>query len=281
MCENFLTDELINKFKHYLIIEEKSTATIEKYIRDVIAFSDFADGKEITKELSINFKQNLIDNGYAVRSINSMLSSLNSLFSYLQWNDCKVKNLKFQQDVFCPENKELSKDEYFRLVKAAEECGNERLCLIMQTICATGIRVSELSYITVESAKKGQAKIFCKGKNRTIMIVKKLQKRLLKYARERKIKSGAIFITSKGKPVSRTNIWKEMKELCKRAHVNPSKVFPHNLRHLFARIFYSMEKDIAQLADILGHSSINTTRIYIVSTGLEHMKNLEKMRLII
>lgn len=276
-----ITGKILDDFEHYLIAEEKSGATIDKYMRDVTAFSKYAGDSEITKELSIGFKQKLIDEGYAVRSINSMISSINSLFNCFQWYDCRVKNLKYQQEIFCPEEKELSKDEYIRLVRTAGECGNERLCMLMQTICATGIRVSELCYITVENARKGQAKVRCKGKTRTIMIVKKLQKRLLKYARDRIITSGPIFITNSGKPMSRTNIWKEMKELCKKAKVNSTKVFPHNLRHLFARIFYSMEKDIAQLADILGHSNINTTRIYIISTGAEHMKQLENMHLII
>lgn len=280
--EKYLTQKIIDDFERFLFVEEKSRATIDKYIRDIRLFSEYVGkNNEVTKELVISFKQKLIEEGYAVRSINSMLSSINSLFNYLQWYDCRVKNLKFQQEVFCPEEKELTKDEYIRLVKTAGEHGNERLCMLMQTICATGIRVSELNYITVEAVKKGQTKVKCKGKVRTVMIVKKLQKRLLKYAREQKIRSGAVFVTAGGKPIDRTNIWKEMKALCIAAKVNPSKVFPHNLRHLFARVFYSMDKDIAQLADILGHSSINTTRIYIVSTGSEHRKCLESMHLLL
>ena len=276
-----LTAEILDKFRNFLFTEEKSDATIEKYMRDITAFAKFTGENEVSKEMAIAFKQKLIEEKYAVRSINSMISSINSLFNYLQWYDCKVKNLKFQQEVFCPEERELSKDEYVRLVKAAEEYGNERLCMIMQTICATGIMVSELSYITVENVKKGQAKVMCKGKTRTIMIVKKLQKRILKYARDRKIKSGAVFVTNNGKPMNRINIWKEMKNLCKMANVDSSKVFPHNLRHLFARVFYGIDKDIAKLADILGHSNINTTRIYIISTGVEHNRSLENMHLVI
>lgn len=280
--DRYLTPKIIGDFEHFLYVEEKSRATIDKYIRDIRLFSEYVGGNnEVTKELAISFKQKLIEDGYAVRSINSMLSSINSLFSFLDWYDCRVKSIKFQQDVFCPEERELTREEYIRLVKAAGEYENERLCMLMQTICATGIRVSELNFITVEAVKKGLAKVKCKGKVRTVMIVKKLQKRLLKYAKERKIRSGVIFITSKGKPVDRTNIWKEMKSLCFAANVNPSKVFPHNLRHLFARVFYSMDKDIAQLADILGHSSINTTRIYIVSTGSEHRRSLENMHLLL
>lgn len=217
---------------------------------------------------------------YAVRSVNSMLASLNAFFTFTGHTELKVKALKLQREVFCPEEKELTKAEYMRLVNTAEK-RDKRLSLIIQTICGTGIRVSELQYITVESVKRGEAVVNCKGKTRTIFIVKELKRKLLKYVSERKIKTGCIFITKNGKPVSRSNVWREMKALCKEADVNSSKVFPHNLRHLFARVFYSLEKDIAKLADILGHSSINTTRIYIVSTGDEHRKRMERMRLVV
>ena len=210
-----------------------------------------------------------------------MLASINSLFSFFGWYDCKVKAIKQQREIFCKEEKELTKEEYFRLLRAAEQKKNDRLNLIIQTICGTGIRVSELQFITVESAKKGEATVNCKGKIRTVFIVKELKKKLLQYAKEKHIVAGAIFITRSGKPISRTNIWRGMKALCKDANVNPEKVFPHNLRHLFARIFYGMEKDIAKLADILGHSSINTTRIYIISTGTEHRRRMEYMRLVV
>lgn len=209
-----------------------------------------------------------------------MLASVNSLFAFLGWHDLKVKSLKLQQQVFCPEEKELTKAEYYRLCTAAKHKRNKRLNLILQTICGTGIRVSELQYITVEAVKHGEAVVNCKAKTRTIFIVKELKQKLLRYAAEQGIKSGMIFVTRTGKPISRTNIWREMKALCKEANVNPQKVFPHNLRHLFARVFYAIEKDIAKLADILGHSSINTTRIYIISTGTEHRKRMENMRLI-
>ena len=192
-----------------------------------------------------------------------------------------MKTIKIQQQVFCPEEKELTRAEYMRLVNTAKAKHNERLCLILQTICGTGIRVSELQFITIEAAKRGEATVSCKGKTRSVFIVRELQKKLLRYAAEQGIESGCIFITRGGKPVSRTNIWREMKALCGEADVNPNKVFPHNLRHLFARVFYGIEKDIAKLADILGHSSINTTRIYIISTGTEHRKRMENMRLII
>lgn len=280
MKGHFLTSKEIEKFRNYLREEEKSENTLEKYIRDVTAFSAFCNGA-ITKDTVIAYKQSLIDGGYAVRSINSMLASLNSLFSFLGWYELRVKSLKVQQQVFCSEEKELTKAEYVRLCRAAERKQNERLCLILQTICGTGIRVSELQFITVEAVRKGEATVSLKGKTRSIFIVRDLQKKLLRYISEQKITAGAVFVTRTGKPLSRTNIWREMKNLCLEAEVNPEKVFPHNLRHLFARVFYGIEKDIAKLADILGHSSINTTRIYIISTGTEHRQRMERMRLII
>ena len=235
----------------------------------------------MTKESVISYKNKLISDNYAVRSINSMLASLNGLFSFLGWGDLKVKSIKLQRQIYCPEEKELTKAEYMRLVNTAKQKGNERLNLLIQTICGTGIRVSELEYITVESVKCGEAVVSLKGKTRSVFIVRELQKKLLRYAAEQKITSGAIFITRSGKPMSRTNIWREMKSLCEQSGVNPQKVFPHNLRHLFARTFYGIEKDIAKLADILGHSSINTTRIYIITTGNEHRQRMENMRLVI
>lgn len=281
MKGRILTSEAIQSFKKYLREEEKSENTIEKYIRDILAFMDFAGEDKISKETVIAYKDKLFSESYAVRSINSMLASLNCLFSFLSWMDCRVKSIKLQRQIYCPEEKELTKAEYMRLVNTAKQKGNERLNLILQTICGTGIRVSELQYITVETVKSGKAVVSLKGKTRTVFIVKELQKKLLRYAAEQGIISGAIFITRTGRPMSRTNIWREMKGLCGQAGVKPQKVFPHNLRHLFARVFYSIEKDIAKLADILGHSSINTTRIYIISTGNEHRRRMENMRLII
>lgn len=275
-----LTADIIENFRKNLELQEKSTSTIEKYIRDVKAFSVYAENAAITKEKVIAYKKYL-GNNYAVRSVNSMLASINSLFSFLGWHDLRVKSLKLQQQVFCPEEKELTKAEYARLCKTAERKHNERLNLILQTICGTGIRVSELQFITVEAVKNGEAIVNCKAKTRAVFIVKELKQKLLRYAAEQNIKSGMIFVTRTGKPISRTNIWREMKDLCEEANVNPKKVFPHNLRHLFARVFYGIEKDIAKLADILGHSSINTTRIYIISTGTEHRKRMENMRLIL
>lgn len=281
MKGRFLTDKLVAEFSAHLKNEEKSKNTTEKYLRDVRMFAAHFRGTEITKEMVIAYKSKLLAEHYAVRSVNSILASLNSLFTFLGWSDCKVKSMKLQRQIYCPEEKELTKAEYLRLVNTAKRKGKERLNLILQTICGTGIRVSELEYITVEAAKSGKAVVALKGKTRSVFLVKELQKKLLRYATEQNISSGTIFITRNGKPLSRTNIWREMKGLCQEAGVNPQKVFPHNLRHLFARVFYGIEKDIAKLADILGHSSINTTRIYIISTGSEHRKRMEHMHLIL
>ena len=280
MKGRFITAKAIAEFREHLILEERSEMTIEKYICDIKAFSVYTQNTVVTKETVISYKKHLQEN-YAVRSVNSMLASINSLFAFLGWHDLRVKSLKLQQQVFCPEEKELTRAEYTRLCRTAEHKRNKRLNLILQTICGTGISVSELQYITVEAVKNGEAVVNCKAKTRSVFIVKELKQKLLRYAAEQGIKSGMIFVTRTGKPISRTNIWREMKALCDEANVNPQKVFPHNLRHLFARVFYGIEKDIAKLADILGHSSINTTRIYIISTGTEHRRRMENMRLII
>lgn len=281
MEKRTITQTNITEFISYLKNEEKSTNTITKYIRDIFAFITYIDNGIVTKENVVSYKNNLIDNNYASKSINSMLASINSLFTFLGWTDCKVKYIKIQQQIYRPEEKELTKTEYLRLVNTAIQNGNNRLALIIQTICSTGIRVSELQFITVESLNQGKAIVSLKGKTRTIFIVNTLKKKLMRYISEQKISSGAIFVTRNQKPLSRTNIWREMKSLCSQANVNPQKVFPHNLRHLFARIFYKIEKDIVKLADILGHSSINTTRIYIITTGNEHRQRMESLRLII
>lgn len=276
-----LTEENINNFQLFLYEEEKTDNTVEKYIRDIRKFAKYCNRREINKETVIQYKQSLIESGYAIKSINSMIASLNSLFSFLGWNELRIKSLKVQQQIFCPEEKELTRAEYERLCRAAEKKHNERLNLILQTICGTGIRVSELQFITVEAVHKCETTVSLKGKTRMILIPKKLQKKLFRYIAEQKIVTGSIFVTKTGKPLSRTNIWREMKKLCTEAEVNPEKVFPHNLRHLFARVFYGIEKDIAKLADILGHSDINTTRIYIITTSSEHRQRMEKMRLIL
>lgn len=271
----------IEQFEKHLISDEKSKATIEKYIRDVKALFNYVKGQHLTKEVVIAYKNMLIAEQYAVRSINSMLSSINSLFDYLEWNELKVKNIKIQHQIFCPEEKELKQEDFRKLVQSAERKKNDRLSMIIQTIGGTGIRISELSSFTVEAVRTGTVIITCKGKNRKVLIIKKLREKLLLYAKRHNITHGQIFLTKSGKPIDRSNIWREMKALCKDTGINPKKVFPHNIRHLFARMFYKIEKDIAKLADILGHSSINTTRIYIISTGEEHRKQLELMRLII
>ena len=276
-----LSNKTIEQFEKHLRMEEKSQNTVEKYIRDVTAFAEYLGWKAVSKESAIAYKQHLQDNGYAIRSINSVIASLNSLFTFMRLHDCKLKSIKLQRQIYCPEEKELTKAEYARLIHIAKQKGNDRLNLVIQTICGTGIRVSELEFITVEAVGKGEAVVSLKGKTRTVFIVKDLQKKLLRYCREQKITEGSVFVTRTGKPISRTNIWREMKSLCKQADVNPNKVFPHNLKHLFARTFYGIEKDIAKLADILGHSSINTTRIYIITTGTEHRRRMENMQLII
>lgn len=276
-----ITAELLEAYSKHLVLEEKSKLTIEKYLRDVVAFQVFINEREMSKENVIAYKRKLIRDRYTLRSINSMLASINSLFDYAGWMDCKVKSIKIQQEIFCSEEKEISKSEYERLTMAAKKKHNERLSLLIQTICGTGIRVSELRYITVEAVKNGFAQVTCKGKTRRIFLVKELRKKLLSYTKAKGILTGSIFVTRKGKPMDRSNIWREMKALCKEANVSRKKVFPHNLRHLFARTFYKIEKDIAKLADILGHSSINTTRIYIMSTGSEHQAKMENMRLVI
>ena len=281
MKGQIITRDAVQNFKQYLWEEEKSENTIEKYIRDVRASMTFAGGGEIRKDIVIAYKDKLLSENYTARSINSMLASLNSLFMFLGWSDCRAKSIKLQRQVYCSKERELTKAEYTKLVNTAKKKGNERLNLILQTICGMGIRVSELQYITVEAVRNGEAVVSLKGKTRTVFIVKDLRKKLLRYAAEQGIKSGLVFITRTGNMINRTNIWREMKNLCEQAGVNPQKVFPHNLRHLFARTFYGIEKDIAKLADILGHSSINTTRIYIISTGAEHRRRMEKMRLII
>lgn len=276
-----LTLNEISQFSNYLRLAERSKATIEKYIRDVKAFSNYAGETPINKELIIAYKNKLISDGYAIRSINSILASINSLLCFLEKSELRVKSIKMQKQIFRPEERELTKAEYIRLVKTAERRRQTRLALILETICSTGIRVSELKFITLESVKRGEADVSCKNKTRTVFIVRELRKKLIAYCKVHGIKSGKIFITNSGNAICRTNIWREMKNLCKDAGVDPQKVFPHNLRHLFARIFYMIEKDIAKLADILGHSSIDTTRIYIISTGREHRRKMETMHLII
>ena len=262
-----------------MIREEKSAATVEKYLRDAGAFLAYSLDRSITKEHTVSYKRSLQEQGYAIRSINSMLASINSLLDFLGWSDCRVKNLRCQRQTYCAEEKELTKAEYLRLLEASKH--QEQLNLVIQTICGTGIRVSELKYFTVEAVVRGEITVRCKSKTRTILVPGKLKKLLLNYAKKHGILRGTIFVTRSGKPLDRSNIWAQMKRLCHAAKVNPSKVFPHNLRKLFARTFYGIEKDIAKLADILGHSSIDTTRIYIMTTGTEHRRKIERLGLVV
>ncbi len=278
--ERKITRELLKDFEKNMLEDEKSKATVEKYLRDLHCFVNFVNDREIDKGLVLEYKTELARN-YALTSANSMLAALNAFLRFVGWFDFCVKQFKIQKKAFCSEEKELSKAEYLSLVRTAENKNNERLSLLIQTICGTGIRVSEVEHITVEAVHRGEAIVSCKGKTRRVFIVSALRKKLLQYTKEHGIKSGMIFVTKNGKAMNRSNIWAEMKKLCKEAGVSPNKVFPHNLRHLFARTFYGIEKDIAKLADILGHSNINTTRIYIISTGAEHRRKMENMRLIV
>lgn len=270
----------LEKFKKWLEAQERSAATVEKYTRDVRRFFCHIGDEEVTRKAVLEYKCYLGAH-YAATGANSMIAALNCYFRYIERPELCVKQLRVQRQAYCSEERELTRAEYRRLVDAARSSRNERLSLMIQTICGTGIRVSELQFITVEAVRAGEAVVSCKGKKRRIFIVSELKKKLLRYLAERGIRTGAVFITRGGVPVSRHAIWREMKKLCARARVAESKVFPHNLRHLFARTFYSLERDIVKLADILGHASINTTRIYTVTSGKEHRRRMENMRLII
>ncbi len=280
MTERTLTAERITAFGGHLHKEERSAGTIEKYLRDAAAFARWMDGRAVTKERVSEWKEHLLSEHYAPTTINATLAALNSLFRFLGWEDCRARFLKIQRRTFRDEGRELTRADYDALTATARERGQHRLALLMETICATGIRVSEVQYITVEAAQRGKAEVSLKGKIRTILIPAKLCRKLLKYAKKQKTVSGEIFLTRNGKPMSRRQIWAEMKRLCKYAGVEPSRVFPHNLRHLFATAFYRACKDIAKLADVLGHSSIETTRIYLLTSGAEHQRQLERLGLV-
>lgn len=274
-----ITNEIIEKFDNYLHEEEKSVGTIEKYMRDIRFFREWLGGRGVDKSAVLAYKKELCEK-YLPASVNSAVSSLNALFTFMGWHDLKVKTLKIQRRIFVDKEKELSKAEYGRLLAAARSLRKEKLYYLIQTVGTTGVRISELKYITVEAVNAGQATISCKGKIRQIFLPKALCKMLKTYIRQQRIKSGCVFVTKTGNPIDRHAIWKSMKELCKTAHVSKDKVFPHNLRHLFARTYYSKQKDIVRLADILGHSSINTTRIYTVETGETHRRQIEKLGLL-
>lgn len=274
-----ITNEIIKEFELYLYEEERSDNTIEKYMRDIRFFREWLQGGFIDKSVVIEYKKELCKR-YAVKSINSMLSSLNAFFVFMGWHDFKIKTLKIQRQIFADKSKELSKSEYERLLFAAKDKKNERLYYLIQTIASTGLRVSEIKYVTCEAVRQGQAVINCKGKIRQIFLPKKLCQMLKQYIKSRNIKSGSVFITRSGKPLDRCAIWKMLKDLCESAGVSKDKVFPHNFRHLFARTFYSLQKDIVRLADILGHSSVETTRLYTMESGTEHIKQLQKLGLL-
>ena len=276
-----ITAEQIAAFIQELRLAERSTGTIEKYRRDVQSFAAWLGEQEVSRESAAAWKHHLQEQGYSPATINSMLIAVNRFFDCMGWQDCRVKTLKLQRRLFRSADRELTKEEYLHLIETARAKGKERLALLMETICATGIRVSEVQYITVEAARQGRTEISLKGKIRTILLPGKLCRKLLKFAKKQKTASGEIFLTRNGTGLSRKQIWAEMKAICKAAGVAATKVFPHNLRHLFARTFYRVSHDVAKLADLLGHSSIETTRIYLISTGSEHEKQLNRLQLIL
>lgn len=274
-----ITEETLAAFARQLGEEERSPATLEKYLREVRQFAAFLGGREVTRELAAAWREELSAR-QSPATVNGKLTALDRLLAFLGWEDCRVKHLRVQRQLFRDSARELSREEYARLVETARRLGRGRLSLLMETICATGIRVSEVRYITAEAVREGRTEIALKGKIRTILLPGKLCRKLEKYARQKKITSGELFLTRSGRPMSRKQIWAEMKGVCRAAGVAPSKVFPHNLRHLFARCFYRVSRDVAKLADVLGHSSIETTRIYLISTGAEHARTLDHLRLI-
>lgn len=275
-----ITEKQVRKFTGYLTAGEKTSATIEKYQREALRFADWLAGREANKTLARAYKEELTEKRTPA-GVNGAIAALNCLFAFLGLTDCKLRSVKIQRQIFRDETRELSQAEYRRLLSAAKGKQNERLLLVMETICSTGIRVSELKFFTVETVRRGRADVTNKGKTRTVFLPGRLQKVLLKYAKAQKITAGPVFITRGGRPLDRSNIWADMKKLCQAANVAESKVFPHNLRHLFARTYYDLEKDIVRLADILGHASVNTTRIYTMETGEVHRRQLEKMRLVV
>lgn len=276
--DHIITQEHIDAYCLSLLADERAAGTISKYRRDLAAFARWIGGAAVTKEAAVHWRSHLLERGCKPETVNSKLSAINGFFAFMGWS-IRVKFLKIQHQLFRDPTREMTRQEYDRLLTTARENGQERLALIMETLCATGIRISELRYITVEAAKDGRATISLKGKIRTILLPTKLYRKLQKYAKKEKIASGAIFRTKSGKPVSRRQVWYELKRLCRAAGVEPGKVFPHNLRHLFATTFYRACKDIARLADVLGHSSIETTRIYLAVSGAEQARQMDKLGL--
>ncbi len=275
-----LTLESIEQYAAYLRYQEKANNTLLKYVHDLTGLYKWLDERPLTKTAMIEWKEHLAA-AYAPASVNSMLAAANSFLKFMDWLELIIKPLKIQKSLFCDEQREMTKDEYTRLVKTAMRKGNERLSLVLQTICATGIRVSELQFITAEAVCMGRTEINNKGKLRVIFLPDRLCRLLREYLRGQGRGSGPVFITCNGTPLNRSNIWRDMKKLCESAGVEPEKVFPHNLRHLFAKTYYSFEKDLSRLADILGHSSVNTTRIYTMENGRNHARQIGRMGLVI
>ena len=280
MTELAVTSERLAEFASALRAEERLPATVEKYVRDVRRFGDWLGGAPVSRSSAAEWREQLACR-LSAATVNAMLAALNKFFAVMGRADCRVKPLRTQRRAFRSAGRELTRGEYERLVAAARGMGRERTALVMETLCATGIRVSELRYITVEAARAGRAVVRLKGKIREILIPERLRKALLKYAKKKRTASGEIFLTRNGNALSRKQIWAEMKAVCESAGVERSKVFPHNLRHLFARAFYSLTHDVAKLADVLGHSSIETTRIYLISTGEEHVRLLNRLSLVL
>ena len=280
MENRIITARQLAAFRARLREEERSEATVEKYLREARRFAAWLGGGAVTKAAAAGWKEALLSRGCEPATVNGKLTALDRFLDFLGWGDCKVRHLKLQRRLFRDDSRELTREEYQRLVAAAERAGRERLSLLMEAICGTGIRVSEVKYLTVEAAQAGCAEISLKGKIRTILIPGKLCRKLLKYAKKQKTASGEIFLTRNGKSLTRHQIWAEMKAMCLKANVQPSKVFPHNLRHLFARTFYQVYRDVVKLAGILGHSSIETTRIYLLTTGVEYRKQMSRLGLI-
>lgn len=280
MKQYLLTPQRIERYRQYLYEEERSDATIEKYMRCIHRFARWLADSKVTKELVLEWKRIRISAGYAASTINADLSALNGLFRFLGWSSFRVRFLRVQRRSFRDASRELTHGEYRRLCISARKSGNEKAALLMETIGATGIRASEIRYITVENVRKGRADIWLKGKLRTILLPGRLCKRLLRFAKSQGIENREIFLTADRRPLGRHGIWQTMKKVCAETDVEKSHVFPHNLRHLFAVTYYKKYHDIAKLADILGHSSLETTRIYLLTTGTEHQRQLENLPLL-
>ena len=276
-----LTPQLIEDYLRRLAEDERGAATIDKYRRDLLRFYEFLPpDKAVDKAVVLSWKEQLVARKYASSSVNVMLASVNGLLTFAGRPEWRAKFLKRQRAAFCDERRELLRAGYEKLVATARREKKTRLTLMMETICSTGIRVSELAFVTVEAVRAGRAELMLKGKCRRILFPAALVRKLSRYAAERRIARGPIFTDKSGSPVSRHRVWYEMKKLGARAGVAASKVFPHNLRHLFARTYYALERDLSKLADLLGHSSVETTRLYIITAGVEHLRQLDKMKLV-